>query len=191
MNIDRKTGTAVKDKSSKYFHVEAAAVATEDAGAAYQAPSLIAAGAEAQHVSILSAMLNLPVSLLYFRLPAVLNKIDSKKKAMVAMASIDAFTWLPLIAVTYFLRPITPFLLIALWVINLLPGLLPLPIRDSWLADTVPLKALGRHLGLRAAIYAGLYVGVFFAMGYILNVFSDNTFVGFVLIFLIAFTATG
>ena len=36
------------------FHVEAATAAAADAGAAYQTPSLVAAGADAQHVSVLS-----------------------------------------------------------------------------------------------------------------------------------------
>jgi fructosamine-3-kinase len=46
-------------KKSRYFHAEAATLAAEDAAAAYQGPSVIAAGADAQHVSLLSAMLTL------------------------------------------------------------------------------------------------------------------------------------
>jgi len=178
------------EKNLKYFHAEAAALAAEDAGAAYQAPSLIAAGADAQHVSLLSAMLNLPVALMYFRLPSLMKKIGSRKKCIVIMALLDAFTWLPLIAAMYFLRPAAPFLLIALWVFNLLPGVLPLPMRDSWLADTIPLKAIGRHLGIRAAISAAVYLGIFYLMGYILDVFNEEIFTGFVLVSGIALIAT-
>ncbi len=183
----QNTGTAT---SHRRFHTEAAAVAAEDAGAAYQAPSLVAAGADAQHVSLLGAVLNLTVALAYFKIPAIMSKVRSRKRVVLSMALLDAFTWLPLIAAMYFCRSLSPFLLLILWVVNLFPSVLPLPIRDSWLADAVPPKALGRHLGFRAAISAAVYLAAFYTMGYALDAVGGATFTGFALISAIALGAT-
>jgi hypothetical protein len=120
-----------KEKSSRYFHAEAAAVGTGDAVAAFQAPSLVASGAEACQVSILSALLNLPIAFLYLSVPSIIRKVGSRKRAVVLLAVVDAFTWLPLIAVLLFIGPVAPYWLIVLWVFNLIPGILLLPARDA------------------------------------------------------------
>lgn len=94
-------GNKTNSTSGNKFHAEAVTIATEDAGAAYQAPSLIAAGADAQHISLLGAVLNLPVALMYFKLPSIMNRFGSRKRALIRIAFLDALTWLPLIAVLY------------------------------------------------------------------------------------------
>ena len=190
MNVGQNTEKLKKDKSSRYFHAEAAMVGTEDAVCAFQAPSLIASGAEAQQVSILSALLNLPIAFLYLRVPSIIKKIGSRKRAVVFLAIVDALTWLPLIAVLYFLGPVAPFWLIILWVINLIPGILLLPARDAWLADVVPASVMGRYLAVRTAVSATVYLGMFYLMGHTLDILTGQLFKGFAIIFLIAFGAT-
>ncbi len=106
------------------------------------------------------------------------------------LAILDAFSWLPLIAVMFFLGPVAPFWLIALWVINLIPGVLLLPARDTWLADVVPANVMGRHLAIRTAVSATVYLGMFYLMGHMLDVLTGQLFKGFAIIFLIAFGAT-
>jgi len=179
-----------RKRSSIYFHAEATFVAAEDAATAYQAPSLIAAGAEARHVSTLSALLNLPIALLYVWLPSIMRRIGSRKKFILFLAILDTLGWLPLLAVIFFLRPATPFWLIALWVINLIPGVLLLPLRDSWLADIVPAGRIGRYLGIRTAVSSVAYLGTFFITGRLMDTFSEQIFKGFAIIFLVAFIAT-
>jgi len=190
MDIGHNAEKLKNEKSSKYFHAEAAVVATEDAGAAYQAPSLIAAGAEAQGVAMLSALLNLPIAFLYLRVPSIIKRMGSRKRAVLFLAILDAFSWLPLIAVMFFLGPVAPFWLVVLWLINLIPGVLLLPARDSWLADVVPANAMGRHLAVRTAVSATVYLGTFYIMGYVMDVFSGQIFKDFAIILLIAFVAT-
>jgi len=190
MNAGQNTEKSKKDNSSRYFHAEAATVGTEDAVAAFQAPSLIASGAEAQQVSILSALLNLPIAFLYLRVPSIIKNIGSRKRAVVFLAISDALTWLPLVAVLFFLGPVAPFWLIVLWVINLIPGVLLLPARDSWLADVVPSNGMGQHLAVRTAVSATVYLVMFYIMGHMLDVFTRRLFKGFAIIFLVAFVAT-
>jgi hypothetical protein len=190
MNVGQNTEKLKKDKSSRYFHAEAAMVGTEDAVGAFQAPSLIASGAGAQVVSVLSALLNLPIAFLYLRVPSIIKRIGSRKRAVIFLAIVDALTWLPLIAVLFFLGPVAPFWLIVLWVINLIPGILLLPARDAWLADVVPANVMGRYLAVRTAVSATVYLGMFYIMGHMLDVFTGRLFKGFAIIFLIAFGAT-
>jgi len=179
-----------KEKSSGYFHAEAATVGTEDAVAAFQTPSLVASGAEACQVSILSAFLNLPVAFLYLSVPLIIRKAGSRKKAVVFLTVVDALTWLPLIAVLLFVGLVAPCWLIVLWVVNLIPGVLLLPARDAWLADVVPANVIGRHLAVRTAVSAGVYLVMFYLMGYIQDIFTTRLFTGFATIFLVAFGAT-
>jgi len=173
-----------------YFHAEATAVAAEDAASAYQAPSLIAAGAEARDVSTLNALLNLPIALLYLWLPSIMRKIGSRKRSILLLATLDTVSWLPLLAVMFLSRQATPFWLIVLWVVNLIPGVLLFPLRDSWLADVVPAGRIGRHLGVRTAVSAIAYLGTFFVTGRLLHVFNDQIFRAFAIVFLVAFIAT-
>ncbi|MCX6010403.1 MAG: MFS transporter [Chloroflexi bacterium] len=190
MNVGQNTEKLKKDKSSRYFHAEAAMVGTEDAVGAFQAPSLIASGAGAQEVSVLSALLNLPIAFLYLKVPSIIKRIGSRKRAAVFLAIVDALTWLPLIAVLFFLGPVAPLWLIVLWVINLIPGALLLPARDNWLADVVPSNGMGQHLAVRTAVSATVYLVMFYIMGYMLDVFTGRLFKGFAIIFLVAFVAT-
>lgn len=179
-----------RKRGSRYFHAEATFVAAEDAATAYQAPSLIAAGAEARDVSTLSALLNLPIAVLYVWLPSIMARIGSRKRFILFLAILDTLGWLPLLAVMFFLRPAAPFWLIALWVINLIPGVLLLPLRDSWVADIVPIGRIGRYLGVRTGVSALAYLGTFFVTGQVMDAFSEQIFKGFAVIFLIAFIAT-
>jgi len=190
MNAGQNAEKLKKEKSSRYFHAEAATVGTEDAVAAFQAPSLIASGAEAQEVSILSALLNLPIAFLYTRVPSIIKRMGSRKRAVIFLAIVDALTWLPLIAVLYFLGSVAPFWLIVLWVINLIPGILLLPARDAWLADAIPASVMGRHLAIRTAVSATVYLGMFYLMGHMLDILTGQLFRGFAIIFLVAFGAT-
>jgi len=190
MNAGQSAGKLKKEKSSGYFHAEAATVGTEDAVAAFQAPSLIASGAGAQEVSILSALLNLPIAFLYTRVPSIIERMGSRKKAIILLAIVDAVTWLPLVAVLHFLGHVAPFWLIVLWVINLIPGILLLPARDAWLADAIPASVMGRHLAIRTAVSATVYLGMFYFLGHTLDTFAGQLFKGFATIFLIGFGAT-
>lgn len=179
-----------KQNDGSLFHAEAATVGTEDAVVAFQTPSLVASGAEAQQVSILSALLNLPIAFLYTMVPSIITRTGSRKKAVVLLAIVDALTWLPLIAVLFFIGPVAPFWMMGLWIINLIPGVLLLPARDGWLADAVPANLIGRHLGVRTVVSASSYIGMFYLMGYIQDIFTHQLFNGFAIIFLSAFVVT-
>jgi MFS family permease len=176
-----------KERSSSYLHCESASSSIENAGIAYQSPSLIAAGAGAKEIAWMNTITNLLFALLLVKVPSFIKFGDSLKRAAVILELISALGWLPLIIVPIFFRNISPLILILLWVISLVPGLIVGPLRDKWLTDIVPSKRLGRYLSTRSIISAGAYIGSFFVMGYFLDHFKGSMFNGFTVIFWVGF----
>lgn len=178
------------ERSLAYFHAEAAADGVETAGIPYQGPSLIAYGADAQDVAMLSTYICLATAFLSTKVPAIIKRMGSRKKAILTIAFVDAITWLPLVGVLWFIGPVNPLWLIPLWIINLVPGLVIAPARDSWMADIVPGHKMGRYFGLRSMIMGAVYLGTFYIMGYILDAYYGQVGRGFATIFLIAAIAS-
>lgn len=183
-------GKQKKDRSLGFFHGEAATQAAGEAGNAYGPASLVAAGADVQGVGMLTTITNLAAVFLYLKVPTIIGKIGSRKKAVLIMSFIDAVGWLPLIAILLFLRPLNPLWLIPFWVINLVPGMLVNAARDSWMADIVPANSLGRYFSIRTAISGAMYLASYYVMGYMLNMLDSRILYGFALIFILAFSAS-
>ena len=177
-----------KDRNLKVFHAESAAAGIEHAGDSYQAASLIASGANGQSVAMLSSVIHMVASLLYIKVPNIIDKIGSRRKAVLLLGFLDAITWVPLVVIFFFVGPINPNWLILFWVINLIPALLAAPIRDNWLVDIVPANSMGRYLGVRSAISNTAYLVTFFFMGRTLDMYQNQVFTGFTFVFLTAFT---
>jgi MFS family permease len=155
----------------KKFHGEASSTAVENATASYQAPSLIAAGSDAHGVALLTALINLFLSLVCAGAPAVFQRIGATKKGIVILSRLSAFTWLPLVLV--FLMPApaahAPLLLALLWLVSLAPAVLLNILRDSWLANLIPDDHMGRYLGERQGVTGLSYLGTFLVMGRMLD----------------------
>ncbi len=179
-----------KKKSLKYFHGEAGAEGVQEAANGYAAASLVAAGAAASLIAMLSTMNHLVAAFLYTKVPTLIQKMGSRKKAVVLLALADAICWLPLIAILIFFRPVNPIWLIPCWIVNMIPTLIVNPARSSWLADIVPAASRGRYFGLRSAISGSAYIGTFFIFGYVLQLFRHQPLDGYALFFSVAFIAT-
>ena len=178
-----------KKKSLKYFHGEVGAEAVGEASNAYAPASLLAAGAGSSTVAMLSTLNNFVAAFLYTKVPTVIQRMGSRKKAVLLLAFLDAIGWLPLIAILLFFKPINPLWLIPCWIFNLIPGMLLAPARSSWLADIVPANIRGRYFGLRAAISGAVYIGTFCIFSGVLELFHERELIGFALLFFVAFAA--
>jgi MFS family permease len=176
-----------KDRSTSYLQGEGATSSIENAGMAYQAPSLLAAGASAGEVALLSTITNLFFALLLLKVPSVVKFGDSLKRTTVILGVVSALAWLPLILVPIFIRGVSPLLLLGLWVVSLVPSLMIVPLRDKWLSDIVPSHRLGRYLSFRSIISAGTYLSFFYVMGWMLDRHQFGVFNGFTLIFAASF----
>ncbi len=178
-----------KKKSLKYFHGEAGAGAVSEAANAYAPASMIAVGAGDSTVVMLSTVTNLAAALLYIKVPSIIHRLGSRRKAILMLSLIDALCWLPLIAILLFFKPINPLWIIPCWVLNFIPGMLYQPARSAWLADLVPASIRGRYFGLRSAISGAVYLGAFYIMGYVLQLSKGQILNGFAIVFLISLVA--
>jgi MFS family permease len=169
------------------FHGDAAVSAVDEAAASYQAPSIIAAGANAQSVSLLTTLLNLGLSLICIKAPTIIERFGKTKKGAVMLAFLNLCAWVPLIFL-FFLSPfgIQPMWFASLWLVNIMPGMLLSFQRDNWLSNIVPSEKLGRYLGQRLAIKSAFYLGAFCFLGYLLDSLGNNNLVNFGVIFGVA-----
>ena len=195
MKIFSNRGKDNKDKSLGLFHAEAAAVSAESAGCAFQSNSIIATGASDSSVALLSAVTNLVLSVLLIKVPSLVEGKTPMKRTVVLMALVNAFTWIPIIFTFIFFKHINPIMLIGLWILGIVPATLLGPLRDNWLANSVPSEKMGRYLSLRSIIGGIFYIAAFNIMGFTLNQTSKQIGVasvskGFVIVLSVAFLAS-
>lgn len=185
-----KNGSDKQDNSLGLFHAEAAAVNAENAGCNFQSASIIATGADASSVALLSTFTNLVLAMLLIKVPSLVEGKTPMKRTIVMMALINAFTWIPIILVFLFFKQINPLLLIALWIFGLVPATLLGPLRDNWLANMVPSEKMGRYLSFRSVISALFFLVAYNIMGFTLSRATGNVFSGFAIVLGIAFFAS-
>lgn len=169
------------------FHGDAAVSSFDDAAVNYQAPSIIAAGANAQSISLLTTLVNLILSLLCIKAPAFIERIGQGKRGALTLSALNFIAWVPLILM-FFLMPqgIGPGWVTCLWLINVIPGMLLTFQRDNWLSNLVPKERLGRYLGQRLAIKSAFYLGAFCFLGYMLDSMGDTSLANFAYVFVIS-----
>jgi MFS family permease len=169
------------------FHGDAAVSAVDDAAVNYQSPSIIAAGANAQSITILATLVNLGLSLVCIKAPALIERIGKGKRGAVTLAAFNLLAWVPLILM-FFLAPtgISPAWIALLWMVNVMPGMLLTFQRDNWLSSLAPKERLGGYLGQRLAIKSAFYLGAFCFLGYMLDSFGDAKMSNFGYVFIIA-----
>jgi hypothetical protein len=169
------------------FHGDAAASAVEEAAINYQAPSIIAAGANAQTVSVLATLVNLCLSLICVKAPAFIERLGQTKRGAIILSFSNLVVWVPLIfAFLFSSMGITPVWLALLWLINVMPSILLSFQKDNWLSNVVPQNTLGRYLGQRLAIKSAFYLGAFVLLGYLLDTFGGKSLVSFGFLFIVA-----
>jgi hypothetical protein len=190
MKIFPNRGKDKKDNSLALFHGEAATGSIENAGTAYQAPSVIATGADAGSVALLSAVTHLVLAFLLIKVPTLAEQQGNLKKTTITIAIINTVTWLPLVLILLLFGKLNAFLLIGLWVVNLVPSILVGPLRDSWMSNLIPSEKMGRYLSWRSGIASAFYLGTFCLMGVILDNSKSNSYQSYAIVTAIALIAS-
>ncbi|MBI4282719.1 MAG: MFS transporter [Chloroflexi bacterium] len=190
--MNTKELDAAQDKRSlKHFHAEAGFAGVEEAGNSYQSASMVAIGSDWHGVGALSGFTSLVTSVLYLQIPSVVRLLGSAKRAVLALCLLDTLTWLPILFVMLLLNRVNASLLIGLWILNLVPGILLGPVRTTWMVSLTHADNRGKYLGLRLSINTASYIVSFYAMGYLLQRFSDGrALIGFAVVFAVALVAT-
>ena len=188
---DNNDDSRKANKNLLRFHGDAAASAVEDAAIGYQSPSIIAVGASAQTVSILATVVNLALSIICVKAPALIEKIGLTKRGAVTLAFTNMITWIPLVLVFLFSHlGITPVWVAILWLANIMPAMLVSFQKDNWLSNIVPNKTLGKYLGQRLAIKSGVYLAAFFSLGYMMDRMGEKNLTSFSFVFILAVIMT-
>ncbi len=151
---------------------------------------MIAIGADAQSVSVLSLMVNLLLSIICLKAPTFIERIGITKRGAVILALINVCVWIPLI-VSFLLFPntLSPLWFVFVWLLNQVPAVLLSTQRDNWLSNMIPKKIMGRYLGRRMAIKSGFYLGAFCFFGYLIDSSGHGEISGFYSVFMIALLA--
>jgi hypothetical protein len=178
-----------RNKNFRFFHSEAVAEATGDSASNYNGAFLVASGAGASSVALLSFLTNAASALLYIRVPGLIKRIGSTKKVMILLACLDSLGWVPIIAVLLLSPQFNLTLFILLWVINIVPAKLLECAKNYWLIDLGPSDSMARYMSMRAIIKAASYLSIFFVMAYLLQVYKTDGYFGFIIIFSMAFAA--
>jgi hypothetical protein len=190
-NSNNNIDTLKQGRNLLRFHGEAATASVEDAAVGYQAPSIIAVGANAQAVSILATLVNMCLALISFKAPSIIEKLGVTKRGSIVLGLSNVLTWVPLVIVFFLARyGISPAWVAALWLINIMPGMLLSFQKDNWLSNMVPGQAMGKYLGKRLAIKSSFYLAAFFLFGYLMDTMGDNNLTSFGLVFGIATVMT-
>ena len=132
-------------------------------------------------------LVNLSLSLICVKAPAVIERLGLTKKGAVALSFLNLIAWVPLI-IAFLLANlgIAPVWLALVWLINIMPGMLLGFQRDNWLSNMVPQKLPGPLPGAAAGHQERLLSRGFFLLGYMLDRFGGKSLVGFAYVFILA-----
>lgn len=157
-------------------------------GENYIAPFAIFLKATAPQVALLTSVANLTSSISQFFSVRLHRFLDSRKRIVLYSVFFHSIMWLIILAASYITR--SPLVLLFLYGLYFFIGSLPAPSWTSWMGDLVPKEERGKYFGSRNKITGFFgFISVLFA-GLILSRISNiNTFLGFAVLFVIAFLA--
>lgn len=174
-------------QSLKYATMEGAASAgMVGFSEQYVIPFALAVGATKMQVGLLNSIPNFLMVFFTLKAANLVEKIGSRKKAILILVVFDILSLVPLLLVPLFLdhNPVVWFSLIALSFC--LPPIMISPIWGSLMADIVPTRRMGKYFGRRSAIVGLTILACSFIAAWVLNLFSERVMTGFTIIFLLA-----
>jgi MFS family permease len=155
----------------------------------FMVPFALALRAGSEHIAIIATAPQLIGSFFQLFASDLLNLMHKRKKVIVFTAMIDALLWIPILLIP-FLWQSDIFLLINFLIIQAIANYLLNPFYNSLLGDIIPQEKRGRVIGRINQISGMLTFMSSLVAGLILSVFRErNPFIGFAIIFFIAFLA--
>ena len=177
-------------KSLRYSVYDGAVFAVMDGvTASFITPFAVALNASVHMIAALTYIPQLFGAFFQLFAARLVEIVKDRKRILVISSVIHAFLWLPLLLIPY-ATPNQKYLLIVYVALQTIIAQIMNPISNSLLGDVVPKYERGRFFGLRnKVIGAASFIAALFA-GLTLNYFSPrNPFIGFTILFSIAFLA--
>jgi MFS family permease len=149
----------------------------------YITPFALALKATTTQIGFLASVPNLTMALSQLAAPNLSEKAGSRKGLILPVVLTHALLWLPILLVPYLFPEPKIWWLIVFITLSGIFGSLANPAWGSMMADLVPMKLRGRYFSFRGRIIGFIALIFSFIGGAILQVFTDNGFLGFTVIF--------
>lgn len=153
----------------------------------YFTPFLLLLGGTVRHVGLLNALPNLFAALMQLKSADIVDRLNSRKKAISIFVFLQGFLLIPMIIVALFKQVYLP-IFIGLVVLFTCCGALANPPWGSLMSDLVDKEKRGQYFGWRNRTLGFVTVGSMFGAGLLLHVMRKiDVFRGFALLFAAAF----
>ncbi len=149
----------------------------------YITPFALALKATTTQIGFLASVPNLTMALSQLAAPNLSEKAGSRKGLILPVVFIHALLWLPILLIAYILPEPKVWWLIIFITLSGIFGSLANPAWGSMMADLVPMVLRGRYFSFRGRIVGFVALIFSFIGGAILQVFTNNGFLGFTIIF--------
>jgi MFS family permease len=149
----------------------------------YITPFALALKATTTQIGFLASVPNLTMALSQLAAPNLSEKAGSRKGLILPVVFTHALLWLPILLIPYLFPESKVWWLILLFTLSAVFGSLANPAWGSMMADLVPMKLRGRYFSFRGRIMGFVTLTFSFIGGAILQVFTNNGFLGFTVIF--------
>lgn len=177
-------------ESLKYSVKDGVAYAVmENTGTAYISPLAIAMNASTGYIGFLASLPGLISSLLQAPTAKLLEK-RGRKEMIISNVLWQALLWLPIALIAFMHRQNSLYMLMIFYIALVSFNAFIIPAWNSWMRDIVTKKSC-QYFGRRNRISGLVGIATLLAMGYLLDAFKKFhfVFIGFSIIFLIAFIA--
>ena len=190
MNFSKSMAEDNVKKSLKYSIYDGAAFAVMDGcTSSFITPFAIALNASVSFIAALTYIPQLLGAFVQLFAAKFIEITRDRKKILVYGSLMNALLWIPLLLIPY-LTPNQSYLLVVYISLQTVIAQLLNPIWNSIMGDIVPKYERGRYFGLRNRIVEITSFVAALVAGFTLNYFSPrNPFMGFTILFLIAFVA--
>ncbi|MBN1176005.1 MFS transporter [Candidatus Woesearchaeota archaeon] len=154
-------------------------------GEQYVVPFALRLGASSGQIGLLSSIPSFLGSLFQLLSAKITDKYENRKRIVLTFVLLQALTFIPL-----FILPVITknfWVLAIIFTIYLSFGNIAAPAWSSWLGDVIPMNERSKYFSLRNRITIIFLFSSVLISGLILNFLEDNIWVGFGILFLMAF----
>lgn len=149
----------------------------------YITPFALALKATTAQIGLLTSVPNISMSISQLAAPKLAERAGNRKGLILPMVFMHAFLWLPILFIPYVYSSGEVWWLIIFVTFSTVFGTFANPAWGSMMADLVPDEFRGRYFSFRGRIAGLITLTCSLIAGLILELFTNNVFTGFVIIF--------
>jgi MFS family permease len=149
----------------------------------YITPFALALKASTSEIGLLASIPNLTMALSQLSAPDLSARAGTRLKFILPVVFLHALMFIPILLIPFILPGSKIWWLIGLITVSTVLGAIANPAWGSMMADLVPDRVRGRYFSFRSRIAGFIVLVASLIAGGILQLFSNNVFIGFAIIF--------